>query len=419
MEGDGFEHEEVGQTPQEEFIEQSEVEQEIDAEGAEGADYGDDTIEIDMSNNSVTYFDKHTDSVFTVAAHPKLPLVVSGGGDNKAHLWTTHREPPREAGSVEHSESVIGAAFTADGRYLVTADMNGQVRVQVAARQGQEWRPAAELQEVDEVTWLKVHPHRAGIFAIGAVDGSVWCYEMDTQNNTPVLLMTGVAHAQDCTMGVFLETAADDENVILVTCSLDGTIIGWNCYSGQQVFKVTPSELKGQEAQWITLSTLPLGINRGSPIVACGSNSGLLAVINAAQGAVLHLTQTIELKEDQEEMDASIESIAFSSRMNFMVVGLVSGDILLYDTVTLKVRHKFVLPDSVTKLAFDKTTGFHLFASCIDGKVYEFDVRNGQQLHVCVGHNMGVLDFVLLEENRRLITAGDEGVSLVFQLPPL
>jgi len=83
--------------PIEEFISTDEVAQEVIPTNGDEQPEDDDedmqedipmdegqTIEIDMSNNSVSYFDKHTDSVFTLAHHPNLPLVVSGGADNIA-----------------------------------------------------------------------------------------------------------------------------------------------------------------------------------------------------------------------------------------------------------------------------------------------------------------------------------------------
>ncbi|SCU97690.1 LADA_0H07690g1_1 [Lachancea dasiensis] len=429
-----------GEAPSEEFISNQEVEQEVwvdendqdgdfpveeddeDVDGnveenMEGEDGGEESLEIDMSNNSMAYFDKHTDSVFTVFTHPTLPLVCSGGGDNTAYLWTSHSQPPKLAGSISHSESVIGGGFTPDGKFLVTADMNGQILVHKAASGGAKWKECAKLQEVDEVVWIKVHPTVTGVFAYGSTDGSSWCYQIDSQSGELEQIMSQFAHQADCTMGEFINIEQGDANLCLVTCSIDGTIIGWNCYANQQIFKVSKSEIKGIEAPWVSLSIAPISMTKNTPVIACGANNGVLAIINCNNGAVLQLSTVIELKEDQEEMDASIESIAWSPKLSLMAIGLVCGDILLYDTLTWRVRHKFVLPDSVTKLQFDGPTGYTLTVACIDGKVYLFDARTGSELHKCVGHNMGILDFALIDNNKKLITAGDEGVSLIFQLP--
>ncbi|SCU81089.1 LAMI_0B04764g1_1 [Lachancea mirantina] len=413
---------------QEEFIENNEVEQEYvvdenagapmdddDDEEDEGEEGPEEPIEIDMSNNSYTYFDKHSDSIFTVSQHPKLPLVCTGGGDNVAYLWTSHSQPPKFAGTITHSESVIAGDFSCDGKFLITADMNGQVLVHKAVKGGQQWNKCAELHEVEEVTWLKVHPTVAGIFAFGAVDGSVWCYQINSNSGSLEQLMSGFAHQQDCTMGEFVDVELGDTAVTLVTCSLDSTIVGWNCFTGQNLFKISQSELRGIEAPWVSLARAPA--SKSASVIACGANNGVLAIVNCQNGAVLQLSTVIELKPEQDELDASIESIAWSPKFPLLAIGLVSGEVLLYETQSWRVRHKFVLEDSVTKLKFESENGCFLFASCINGKVYEYDARNGQEVHVCLGHNMGVLDFVLSEDGKKLITAGDEGVSLLFQLP--
>lgn len=416
--------------PQEEFINNDEVEEVVPVnEGDEPIDEDDEeedipmeqTLEIDMSNNSKTYFDKHTDSVFTLAHHPSLPLVVSGGGDNIAHLWTSHSQPPKFAGSINgHTESVIASGFTANGKFLVTADMTGKVIVQIGVKGGSQWKQSAELNEVEEVVWLKCHLTINNVFAFGAIDGSVWCYQINDDGSLEQL-MSGFAHQQDCTNGDFINIDQGENTLELVTCSVDGTVIGWNCYTAQQTFKITQAETKGLIAPWVSIAVAPSNLTNGNAaIVAVGANNGILAIVNANNnGAVLHLETVVELKPDQEELDASIESISWAQNFPLMAVGLVSGDILLYETTTWRVRRRFTLEDSVTKLLFD---GDDIFASCINGKVYQFDSKTGQEKFVCTGHNMGVLDFVLVKSNdasqpRKVITAGDEGVSLVFEVP--
>ncbi|QEU60977.1 Sqt1 [Kluyveromyces lactis] len=418
--------------PEEEFIADEEVGEEVVLDNVEPSEnIGDDddndeemggldgaeTLEIDMSNNSSGFFDKHTDSIFCIAHHPTLPLVMTGGADNVANLWTSHSKPPKFAGSLEHTESVISGGFTPDGKFLITADMNGKVFIHKSVKGGAQWKRCSELEEVEEVVWLKVHPTVSGVFAFGGVDGSVWCYQLNNVDGSLSQIMSGFSHQQDCTMGEFINVEEGENNLTLVTCSLDSSIVAWNCYMGQPLFKITQADIKGLEAPWVSLSGAPASLTNNTAVIAAGSNNGLLAIINCSNGSVLHLTTVIELKPEQDELDASIESIAWSSKLPLMAIGLVCGDVLLYDTKTWRVRHKFQLEDSATKLQFDTINGHNLIASCINGKVYIFDARTGQEVHVCVGHNMGVLDFVVIENGSKLITAGDEGVSLIFDLP--
>ena len=96
-----------------------------------------------------------------------------------------------------------------------------------------------------------------------------------------------------------------------------------------------------------------------------------------------------------------------------LAVGLVSGDVLLFDTQQWRLRKNLKVDDAITKLEFINDTPF-LVGSSMNGKIYKWDARTGEELFVGVGHNMGILDFAILENGKKVATAGDEGVSLLF-----
>lgn len=378
--------------------------EEQDEEEVEG---GEDKLEIDMSNNSWGYFDKHEDSVFTVFSHPKLPLVVSGGGDNIVYLWTSHSQPPKFVQQIKgHKESIITGGFTGDGEFLITGDMAGTILIHQATKKGQVWKLFGEVQEIEEVVWIAVHPKQP-VFAFGGADGSVWVYQI-TPNVEQI--MSGFAHQSESTGGVFVNTD-DLDSLHLVTISTDGSIVGWNGFTGQAEFKLAEPEFKGQQLPWITIS--PQG---NSNILAVGSNEGTLAIINITNGSVLTTFRVAELKENQEELDASIETVTWSDSLPLLALGLVSGAVILFDAKTWRERHSIVLDYAVTKLQFVSGTPY-LIGSSMNGKIYKWDARTGQEIFAGVGHNMGILDFSAVENGTKLITAGDEGVSLLFVTP--
>ncbi|GAV29024.1 hypothetical protein PMKS-002503 [Pichia membranifaciens] len=157
----------------------------------------DGNIEIDMSNNSQSYFEDHSDSIFTVATHPTLPIAVTGGGDNAAYLWTTHSSPAKTITKLAgYGESVVAAEFTFDGSYLVTGDMSGKVIVYKSAKRGQLWEPYSRtLEDVEEVMWISTHP-KQNVFAFGGIDGSVSVYSIEP---TLDLIFSGYSHSTECT----------------------------------------------------------------------------------------------------------------------------------------------------------------------------------------------------------------------------
>lgn len=393
-----------------EFVNDQEVEEVVednDQNTPEPEDEGM-NIEIDMSNNSSTYFDKHTDSIFTVATHPKLPLAVTGGGDNVAYLWTTHTSPTRLAGKLDdYTESVVASGFTGNGRYLVTGDMTGRVLVHKATKGGQVWVLYAELQQVEEISWITIHPTE-DIFAFGGNDGSVWVYQIQPHKRTD-LIFTGYSHSLDCTAGEFFDVNNNLGELKLVTVSEDGTIIGWNCYTQQQLFHLGPDEMRTLSPPWVTLAVNPAT----SKVAAIGSRDSQIAIVNLETGTVVNIFSAPKQKSE-DVFDASIEGICWCRTLPLLAVGLVSGDVYVIDTKTWQFRKNMKCEQAVTKLEFFKDTPI-LLGSSMDGKVYKWDARTGKTLFTYLGHHMGVLDFAI-DSGDRLVTAGDEGVSLVFNI---
>lgn len=409
------------QENQEEFVDINDIAEEVaDDNGPAPEDDNDDndmdmdghddqeqSIEIDLANNSWTYFDQHKDSVFTVFSHPSLPMVVTGGGDNTAYLWTTHTQPPRFVGELlGHKESVVCGAFTGDGKFVITGDMNGLIQVHKAAKGGQKWVKFGDLEEVEEVLWISAHPSLP-YFAFGATDGSVWVYQIDEESKSLVQIMSGFSHTLECNAGVFVGTDRTDE-LFLVTCSEDGTIVMWNAFTGAVQYKLQPhDDFKGVESPWVSLKS-------HGAVVAAGARDGQLAIINLESGKIVQHVRTIENAEDIA--DLSIEALAWcqNSAVPLLAVGLVSGDVLLFDSTTWRLRKTLKIDDTITKLQFVGDLPV-LVGSSMNGKLYKWDARTGEELFVGVGHNMGVLDFAITDGGKAFVTAGDEGVSLIFR----
>ena len=331
---------------QEEFLEVNEIDEEVadedqsapppeedDDDGEDVNMEDDDVLEIDISNNSWTYFDRHTDSIFTIFKHPTLPMVVTGGGDNTAYLWTTHTQPPRFVGELAgHKESVIAGGFTAKGEFVITADMNGYIQVHKATKGGEKWVKFGDLEEVEEVLFVTVHPSLP-YFAFGANDGSVWVYQIDKDSKSLVQIMSGFSHSLECNGGVFIE-GKDENELTLVTISEDGTVANWNCFTGVVNYKLTPEDFKNIESPWVTIKVL-------KNVLAVGARDGQLSIINNDSGKVVHSFKTLEDVDDIAEL--SIEAISWSGSANLLAVGLVSGDVLLFESQQWRLRRTCLL----------------------------------------------------------------------------
>lgn len=374
------------------------------ADGA-GHDLGvnaDGNIELDMTNNSSAYFDKHEDSIFLIASHPTLPMVLTGGGDDVAYLWTTNSDSPKLVAKLDgQTESVIAGGFSYDGAFAVTGDMNGQLRVWQSAKRGQQWNFLTSVKEVDEIVWITFHPKQP-IFALGASDGSVWVYSLEPSLNSISVLQ---GHNMACNSGTFYDV--DNMDYLSLITIADDSVISWNAYTSTSNYTLRSTQLGGKEG-WITNSLSPSG-----KTIAIGCQTGHLALINLANGNVLKLFDTTT--SDNIEMEArSVEGIAWCQSMPILAVANVQGEIILYDVVSWNVRRTLKVADAVTSLKF-LPASTNLISSDLAGTITRWDVRSGEQKFQGKGHYAGILGFALQNEGKRLITAGDEGVALVFK----
>ena len=391
-------NDEVGEVVEETVDEDhpmSEEEDEFDEAG---------NIEIDRSNNSSAFFDEHKDAVYLIDTHPSLPMVVTGSGDEMGYLWTTHLSPPKLVAKLTgHQESLVAGGFTSDGKFLVTADMNGQVRVWRSKSGGEKWEFFTSVQEVEEIICLKFHP-KLPIFALGAKDGSVWVYELGAKlSNISVLS----AHAMPTNDVAFVDVD-NQERLTIVSASEDSSIICWDAYQNQVLYNLGPTELKG-EHPWVVLCLSPSGRT-----ISAGSYDGTLVVIKLDNGALLQQIDTAGDTTDDESR--SIEAIAWSDKTNLVAVGNVGGQIKLYDIASWKVRTTLQLEGAVTKLYFLPGTS-RLISSGYDSSLIMWDVITGEKVWECVGHSAGVLGFAVQNNGKRIISAGEESVCLVFDEP--
>lgn len=399
----GFKEEYIEADQIGEVVPEGEENEPMSEDDDDQADEGVERIEIDMSNNSSSYFDSHTDSIYLINSHHALPMVVTGGGDNMGYLWTTHSNPARLVTQLTgHNESVIAGGFTSNGEFLVTGDMTGQIRVWKSLSKGSKWQFYASVQEVEEIVWIKCHPNQ-NIFAVGASDGTVWCYALEPNLENIAVLSS---HSLPTNGGVFVGTQ-DVDNLSLISISDDATIVGWNVYMQTANYTLTPPQLHG-EHPWVSLAISP-----SEKTLAVGSSDGTLAISSVENGSVLKLIDTV-LSPDIELESRGVEAIAWSSStLKILAVGNVAGEIQLYEVGTWKVRRTLKINDAVTKLEFVENSPI-LISSGMDGSLIKWDVRSGEQKWVGKGHNGGILGFAVQENGSRIITAGDEGVSLVF-----
>ena len=385
-----------------EVIEQEENDMEVDED--------DEDTGVVLHNDSSIYFDSHTDSIFTISAHPTNPdVLLTGGGDDTAYLWTIGPQPntdntttPRAAHLLaqltpSHADSIIATAFTQN--HAITAGLDG--KIQVFSLEA-PYKLVASASEVEEYVWLAAHPTEE-LFAAGASDGSVWVYETPL---TPRQVFYN--HTASCTAGVWSRDGSK-----LVTVSEDGSLYCWDVEAGHATVTLTSDDARFR----IDGGLYSVAVSPSGGVAAVGGATGEVRVaglVGEQKGKVLAAVNA---------HSESVESISFHPTVPLMASGSVDGKIVLYDVVRgFAIRATMEAHDeAVVKVEFSGDSW--VLTSCgVDGLLKRWDARSARELRAFRGHlggnkeegEGGILGFV--QNKERIITAGDDGVALVFDL---
>lgn len=421
--------------------------------------------EIQLQNDSAAHFDAHTDSIFCISQHPSRPsIIITGGGDDVAYIFdasTTNSSTPAPTPGSErpslsplqkldgHKDSVNAVTFTYPrGDYVVTAGLDGKLRAwQSKDSSAKSWTFIAEVSEVEEINWVAASPNPSheNVVALGANDGSVWVYQINAADKeSPLSIVQAFyLHTESCTAGAW----TPDGN-LLATVSEDGSLYVWDVFStGQAVVSLTATdqrfEVEGGLYSVACTQTLVATGGAGGNIKVVGlpqpadqakknAKGGSGGAGRQAAGATAASAGQI-LASLQAQTDG-VETLSFSSPpLNLLAAGSVDGSIALFDTV-----HRFAVRRhikeahgeyAVVKVDFVRNRergGWILTSAGMDGVVRRWDARGGTTAagqgflqewrgHRGEGEGGGVLGFVQGGGGNRIVTAGDDGVALVFK----
>lgn len=412
--------------------------------------------EIQLQNDSVAHFDAHTDSIFCIAQHPTNPsIIITGGGDDVAYIFGAsvpqgvsptggQRQSLAPLQKLDgHTDSVNAATFTLPrGEYVVTAGLDGKLRAWKSDdASSKRWTFVAEASEVQEINWVAAspHPEHENVIALGANDGSVWVYQINAADEgSPVTIVQAYyLHTASCTAGAWTPDGS-----LLATVSEDGSLYVWDVFStGQAVVTCTAADARFEVEGGL------YSVACSSSLVAVGGAGGNIRVVGLPQpadqakknakgaGASRQLASSAgQLLASLQAQADGVETLSFSSPpLTILAAGSVDGSIALFDTA-----HRFALRRhikeahedyAVVKVDFVRNSqrgGWLLTSAGMDGIVRRWDVRGGTTAagqgflqewrgHRGEGEGGGILGFVQGGGGSRIVTAGDDGIALVFR----
>lgn len=491
--------------PEEDLDEMLAVEdaaEEIEEQEGDDIAMDSDNEELMLVNDSIAYFDQAQDSLFTIAQHPIHPSLVAVGGsagqeddapgagwlidtsvaESRPVLPASYASDPAAADSKPqttqldslfslegHTDSINTLTWTLPhGEFLVSGGLDGRMKVwKTDVRPGSAVKVTAvgEAQEVEEINWVAPCPSQShpNTVALGASDGSVWVYTIDSSDasNPLQIVQSYFLHTGPCTAGAW---TPDGE--LLATVSEDSSLYVWDVWgtaASQNIVGdngMTVVSMTGEDQRFEVEGGLySIAIDPKGAFAAVGGAGGAVKIVSLPRLSSQSQPQAKQARGGKSSSSSadpttggvilaslhtqgdSVESLAVSLTATtppttLIAAGSVDGSICVYDANRRFAvrRHIFGAHEehSVVKLEFIKNSW--LLTSCgMDGVVRRWDLRSGGATgttaagrtdtglqkewkgHRGDGEGGGVLGFVQGQTGERVITAGDDGVTLVFE----
>ncbi|PHH61026.1 hypothetical protein CDD81_848 [Ophiocordyceps australis] len=417
------------------------------AEEVSGSDAGmdsdadaDDAQEVELQNDCIAYFDMAQDSLFAIAQHPSDPQTIAVGGsagssdEAPGAGWILHipplpsSSPSSSPQSLEpsatihgHDDSITALAWTMPrGEALASGGMDGRLRIWA------QDKLVGEAHEVDEVTWLAACPAaaHANVMALGASDGSVWIYAIDVAASPALSIIASYfVHSASCTAGAW---SAD--GTFLITVAEDASLLVWDPWHAAAAHADSVFSLDAHDSRFATQGLYSLAIDPRGAFIATGGAAGAIRIVSLPRlhdsypgGTLLAALHTLS---------ETVESLSISAlpATTLLAAASVDGSIAVYDASrNFAVRAAFPsahAPHAVVKVDFVPRDW--LLTSCgMDGVVRRWDLRAATApgaglVHEWRGHRGGgegggVLGFVQGHDGSLVVTAGDDGLALVFK----
>lgn len=368
-----------------------------------------------------------------------------------------------------HTDSINALCWTQpNGDILVSGGLDGRIRAwkaDVKPGSGVKMTFIGETQEVEEVNWISACPSPANpnTVAFGASDGSVWVYTIDPSDSASPfqIVQSYFLHTGPCTAGAWTP-----DGQLLATVSEDSSLYVWDVWGLAATQNIvgdngmTAVSMTGEDQRFEVEGGLySVAIDPKGAFVAVGGAGGAIRIVSLPRltagtqsqsqargrsGAGKSSTDPSSggqiLAALQTQSD-SIETLAVSQASTtpptiLLAAGSVDGSITVFDaTRRFAIRRNIVgahEEHSVVKVDFIKDSW--VLTSCgMDGVVRRWDLRGGGVTgtnaagvadaglvkewkgHRGDGEGGGVLGFVQGQTGERIVTAGDDGVALVFE----
>ncbi|TMW68491.1 hypothetical protein Poli38472_005959 [Pythium oligandrum] len=338
----------------------------------------------EIPDSSLMTFKIHSGPVYSVKVHPLDPrIVLSGGGDDVGIIWN------REDGSIlhrleGHTDTVASVDFSFDGKYAATGGFDGVVKVWEVATGKLVQTLEGPSQEVEWVSWHK----KGNVVLAGSGDGTVWMWLASTGECMQVF----AGHEDGVTCGSFTGSGK-----MIVTGSTDQTVRVWNPKTGECTHVFRGHDFVEGPICFLTC-------HPSQPLIICGSQDGTARLMQVQTKRVIGIFShdvnealSGTVNSEVHATENSVECGGFCNTMNWAATGCLGGALRIWDLSTYQCRHVCQHPAGVTKLLWHPTQPI-VYTCTVEGLIYVWDARTGQQLRVMGGHEDMILDMAFINE---------------------
>lgn len=267
-----------------------------------------------LRDDALITFAKHTAPVFCGHFHPTENVVVTGGEDDRAFVWSS------ETGDVVfectgHKDTVIAAEFSYDGNYLATGDIAGEIQV---FKVSQSYKRVWDF-SMGDMAWMRWHK-AANVLMAGAESGEVYVWRIPSGD---CKVLQGQGAKSEC------GRLTKDGKRLVVGYS-DGAVRVWDIRTNTVAQEVVSTSTYGHTENVISVDT-----DCDNQLVLSGSVDGQIT-ITGPTGPVGNLYPSGINDND------SIEAISFApahdDALKLAASGTIKGKITIWDVPRQTVR---------------------------------------------------------------------------------
>ncbi len=364
----------------------------------------------------------HKGDVFSAAFSPDGNRIVTASGDGTARIWDAATGEPIGAPLTGHEKEVNSAAFSRDGKRIVTASMDGTARIWDA----ETGQPIGEPLNVRGIanglapdTRRRIIIDYAVVSAAFSPDGKRIVTASD--DNTARLWDAATGEAIGAPFighdERVLSAAFSPDGKRIVTASLDGTARIWDAETGQQVGAPLTTSEEAASRTNDSHNRGNISVNHGMLSAAFSPDGKRIVTASADKTARLWDAETGEqIGTPLKGHDDAVNSAAFSPDGKRIVTSSRDGTVRLWNT---DIDRPISLPltgheDAVNSAAFS-SDGKQIVTASDDETARIWDAITGEPIGTPLrGHFLGVNSAAFSLDSKRVVTASEDETARIW-----